>query len=84
MKRIQINQVFRVYFWDKDSFVDGEFQPDIFKTKDYLVFTKALGFAKNQQNTAQIEAVAIYNKYPKEVVINKWEVSGNDYYLLNK
>ena len=82
MERIAIKQVFRVLFWDDDSFVAGEFQPDIYKTKDFLVFTQALQFAKEQSSTAQIEATHIYNKYPFEEVVRKWEVSGNEYCIM--
>lgn len=77
-----IKRIFRVYYWGDFSFVNGDFHPDIFKTKDCLVFTEALKFAQSQQDTARIEEVLFYNKPPKEVIADKWEINGTEYYRI--
>lgn len=81
MKRRQITQIFRLYNYDNASDEDG-FNPDLFKTKDFKVFTEALAEAQKLSEVSQIEAVAVYNKHPFEIVTDKWEVNINEYYLV--
>ena len=83
-----IKHIYRVFYWNENSFIDGEIQPDLFETKDFLVFTKAVKFAKSNCNiagAAQIEQIDIYlegNREKEKPTGEKWEITQTEHYKI--
>ncbi len=84
-----IKHIYRVLYYNENSFIDGEIQPDLFETKDFLVFTKAVKFAQSNSDivgAAQIEQIDIYLEKSREKekqTGEKWEVTQTEYHKIS-
>ena len=80
--------IYRVDYHTEKSFIDGEFVPDIFKTKDFQSLAEAVSFAQKHCSVvgaARITEVVVGTrngrKYENETN-NHWEVTQDEYYKL--
>ena len=81
-------RVFQVNYHTEDSFIDGEFIADRWKTKDFSTFPAALCFAQSHSDicgASGIEELEIHKTKSgaKEVLIQKWEVTQTEHYIVN-
>ncbi len=82
-----VKRIFRVNYHAEDAFPDGEeWIPDLFHTKDFLVFTKAVKFAQAHcqfVGAAGIDQIDIdlTNGYETEIDTDmRWECTKTECY----
>ncbi len=83
-----IGRIFQVDYHTVASIINGELHADLFKTKDFKVFTEAVSFAKKNCNiigAAGISEIDLYNdcgSLRQKPTENRWEVTETEHYAV--
>lgn len=82
-----VRKVYIVHYGDESSFVDGQYDPYKFKSKECETLKKAVAFAKKHcdfTGAAIIEETNIYKTPygPEKEVVKKWECTQLEYYTV--